>query len=115
MAPPLPPGDYPRVGGRESSTTGVAGSQTASRPPPQTCAVYFPPSWPAGPPLTYLNWQLKRHSNCYKQVGPPLRQARDEMAAHRRRRAATAESRNGEGERQGKGKWSRGLQRERGL
>jgi hypothetical protein len=32
-----------------------------------------------------------------ERVGPPLRQARDEMAAHRRRRAATAESEMGGG------------------
>ena len=50
-----------------------------------------------------------------ERVGPPLRQARDEMAAHRRRRAATAESEMGGGVDKDKGIWSRGLQRERGL
>ncbi len=50
-----------------------------------------------------------------ERVGPPLRQARDEMAAHRRRRAATAESEMGGGVDKDKGIWSRGLQREMGL
>jgi hypothetical protein len=71
--PPPPPADYLRVGGCETRRAQrrpcghcPAADPAPTPPPPETCAVRFPPCWPAmGPPLTYLNWQLKRHSNCY--------------------------------------------------
>ncbi len=38
-------------------------------PPPPRADPFAPkPAWQQGPPLTYLDRQLKRHSNCYKKL-----------------------------------------------
>ncbi len=74
LSPSPPPVDYPRVGGRElgraerlTCSRLLAGTFLPPVPPPPDPRRPLPgkPCIATGPLLTYLNRQLKRHSNSY--------------------------------------------------